>query len=271
MNEAYHKFIAQNAYFRHSKSPKEVEEKRLETLRAYRSRPEIKAKYAEAARRREAALDPDERERKRIRRNQKEAELRKNKPPISPEKHAEKIRKQAEYYAAHRDECKQRAREKFALKNKKDNEQPCIYCKKFAGGCSWTSRDKYGMVAFQPVAGWEAKKTKLSGRMKDESYEIISCPEFESDGSYERYQEKLKKRQTKDKCIEVMYDEQGTMKFFPSMRACAEYLIESGVSHSKKTDYTANAFYTAAEKRDADGFFRFLSRDFFILEGDEEC
>lgn len=270
MNDKYNLYISQNAFFRHSKTPQEVEAKRLETLRAYRSRPEIKAKYAEAARRREAALDPDERERKRIRRNQKEAELRKNKPPISPEKHAEKIRKQAEYYAAHREECKQRAREKFALKNRKDNEQPCIYCKKFAGGCSWTARDKYGMIAFQPVAGWEAKKTKLSGRMTDESYEIISCPEFESDGSYERYQEKLKNRQTKDKGIEVLYDEGGTMKFFPSMRSCAEYLIQSGVSHSKKTDYTANAFYAAAAKRDSDGFFRFLSRDFFILEGDDD-
>lgn len=54
------------------------------------------------------------------------------------------------------------------------NAQPCGYCKKACGGCSWSRN-------FKPVDGWKAIPTLLdkgNGNKPIESYKILFCPEF---------------------------------------------------------------------------------------------
>lgn len=70
--------------------------------------------------------------------------------------------------------------------------QPCWTCQKYYGGCSWTARDPAtGQLQFKPVEGWEAVhrvygEYQRYGIKAVESYEIISCPEYVSDGSDSR-------------------------------------------------------------------------------------
>ena len=52
------------------------------------------------------------------------------------------------------------------------DEQPCWYCAKATGGCSWSR-------SFKPVDGWDATLRVI--RMQDrsmDSYCVNSCPEF---------------------------------------------------------------------------------------------
>ena len=59
----------------------------------------------------------------------------------------------------------------------------CSDCKKAVGRCSWSGVAPDGKtLLFQPVTGWKAVKTKISGTCRGsncmESYRVISCPEF---------------------------------------------------------------------------------------------
>ena len=67
--------------------------------------------------------------------------------------------------------------------------QPCWTCKKCYGDCPWTEYDpEKKRVLFNPVPGWTAIKTvKCNGsECGMESYQIIRCPMYESDGSESR-------------------------------------------------------------------------------------
>lgn len=66
-------------------------------------------------------------------------------------------------------------------KTKKNNTelprfQLCITCRKATGGCAWSDN-------LQPVKGWKATPTKVSGNKGGavESYSITACPEYEDD------------------------------------------------------------------------------------------
>lgn len=56
----------------------------------------------------------------------------------------------------------------------------CWKCANAYGSCSWTGRDEFGKLLFEPVPGWVAKPTQVSvgGGKKVQSYCVLSCPEF---------------------------------------------------------------------------------------------
>lgn len=60
--------------------------------------------------------------------------------------------------------------------------QPCWTCKNYAGGCSWSRKGA------EPVDGWYAIPTvRMQGSNKPlYTYMIISCPEYEADGTEAR-------------------------------------------------------------------------------------
>ncbi len=65
--------------------------------------------------------------------------------------------------------------------------QPCWTCKKCYGDCNWSKKDP------EPVPGWDAtptlkvqKSTKRIYYMR--SYAIHKCPEYEWDGTGEKYE-----------------------------------------------------------------------------------
>ena len=62
---------------------------------------------------------------------------------------------------------------RIAVPRRLSSEQPCWKCKNCYGDCSWSS-------SFEPVVGWDAIQTILGN---DISYRIISCPEFDADGT----------------------------------------------------------------------------------------
>ena len=66
--------------------------------------------------------------------------------------------------------------------------QPCWTCKKYAGGCNWSGRDpETGQLRFEPVEGWIAAHRIYGqtgyGVKPMESWEILYCPEYVSDGT----------------------------------------------------------------------------------------
>lgn len=75
--------------------------------------------------------------------------------------------------------CSKKCR--MEAKQNKELGQPCWYCTKACGGCSWSSE-------FKPVRGWKAKPTivkniirKKTGEIRIStysSYRITECPEF---------------------------------------------------------------------------------------------
>lgn len=75
----------------------------------------------------------------------------------------------------------QRRTTRFRTKGKAERRhvQPCWSCKNYAGGCSWSRKGA------EPVKGWYAIPTvRLQGSNHPlYTYMIISCPEYESDGS----------------------------------------------------------------------------------------
>lgn len=59
----------------------------------------------------------------------------------------------------------------------------CSDCQKAVGRCSWSGVGPDGKtLLFQPVPGWKAVKTKISGTCHGgncmESYRVLECPEF---------------------------------------------------------------------------------------------
>jgi hypothetical protein len=55
------------------------------------------------------------------------------------------------------------------------NFQPCWTCKKAVNGCIWSKR-------FDPVPGWKAEKTIITGNGEPyDSYKISYCPEYEKE------------------------------------------------------------------------------------------
>lgn len=64
-------------------------------------------------------------------------------------------------------------------RTQKESITLCWECAKAYGGCSWSAK-------FEPVAGWEARKYVRARRRLGvvdewESYDVISCPEFEQE------------------------------------------------------------------------------------------
>lgn len=57
--------------------------------------------------------------------------------------------------------------------------QPCWHCKNYIDGCSWSRKEH------KPVEGWIAEKSvKYQGDSSPlETYAILYCPEFVSDGT----------------------------------------------------------------------------------------
>ena len=72
----------------------------------------------------------------------------------------------------------------------------CGDCKRSAGQCSWSAK-------FVPVEGWEAIPTKISvGSSYDDSYAVLSCPEFVDDTRYKQeYKYTFRKNAEEKVCV----------------------------------------------------------------------
>lgn len=73
----------------------------------------------------------------------------------------------------------------------------CWFCDKACGGCSWSRK-------LEPVAGWDAKESKILSWNGDNvrSYTVFSCPEFvlteKSEPEYRAWEKNLRKRKRKN-------------------------------------------------------------------------
>lgn len=149
------------------------------------------------------------------------------------------------------------------------NETLCWYCKKAYGFCSWSDK------SFTPVPGWEAEKTVIRCRYYvDDSYKVKSCPQFEQeDESFVSRMHSYKARTApKHRIIMTTWRDKWE---FDSLRKCAEFIVEHGMSISKKTESITRQLSKILNKTE-DGKFVYLGIRFEVIgyearkEGDAE-